>query len=148
MDISLDLLLPRETASVPATRKILDASLQALGVDEQIRDDIEVMLTEACTNVIKHARHGDDYTVRAAIHDERCVIKVIDSGRGFDAEQIPEPDPISEAGRGLMIIRSLADDVRFDSYPEDGALVALEKHLDYAAGSIGGRLADSGSPQS
>ncbi|MBO2457308.1 ATP-binding protein [Actinomadura violacea] len=145
MDISLDLLLPRETASVPATRKILDASLQALGVDEQIRDDIEVMLTEACTNVIKHARHGDDYTVRAAIHDERCVIKVIDSGRGFDAEQIPEPDPVSEAGRGLMIIRSLADDVRFDSYPEDGALVALEKHLDYAAGSIGGRLADTGS---
>ncbi|KAB2375411.1 ATP-binding protein [Actinomadura montaniterrae] len=148
MDISLDLLLPRETASVPATRKILDASLQALGVDEHIRDDIEVMLTEACTNVIKHARHGDDYTVRAAIHDERCVIKVIDSGRGFDAERIPEPDPVSEAGRGLMIMRSLADDVRFDSYPEDGALVALEKHLDYAAGSIGGRLADTRSPQS
>ncbi|MEU9025901.1 ATP-binding protein [Actinomadura sp. NPDC048394] len=148
MDISLDLLLPRETASVPATRKILDASLQALGVDEHIRDDIEVMLTEACTNVIKHARHGDDYTVRASIHDERCVIKVIDSGRGFDAERIPEPDPVSEAGRGLMIMRSLADDVRFDSYPEDGALVALEKHLDYAAGSIGGRLADTRSPQS
>lgn len=147
MDISLDLLLPRETASVPATRKILDASLQALGVAEDIRDDIEVMLTEACTNVIKHARRGDDYTVRAAIHDERCVIKVIDSGRGFDAARVPEPDAGSEAGRGLMIMRSLADDVRFDSYPEDGALVALEKHLDYAAGSIGGRLAESRTPQ-
>ncbi|GAA2155437.1 ATP-binding protein [Actinomadura napierensis] len=147
MDISLDLLLPRETASVPATRKILDASLQALGVDEHIRGDIEIMLTEACTNVIRHARHGDDYTVRAAIHDERCVIKVIDSGGGFDAERVPEPDPVSEHGRGLMIMRSLADDVRFDSYPEDGALVALEKHLDYAAGSIGGRLADTRSPK-
>ncbi|GAA0214363.1 hypothetical protein GCM10009527_007660 [Actinomadura nitritigenes] len=147
MDISLDLLLPRETASVPATRKILDASLQALGVAENIRDDIEVMLTEACTNVIKHARRGDDYTVRAVIHDERCVIKVIDSGRGFDAARVPEPDAGAETGRGLMIMRSLADDVRFDSYPEDGALVALEKHLDYAAGSIGGRLAESRSPQ-
>jgi anti-sigma regulatory factor (Ser/Thr protein kinase) len=147
MDISLDLLLPRETASVPATRKILDASLQALGVDQHIRDDIEVMLTEACTNVIRHARHGDDYTVRAAIHDERCVIKVIDSGKGFDAARVPEPDPISEAGRGLMIMRSLADDVRFDTYREDGALVALEKHLDYDAGSLGGRLTDTRSPQ-
>lgn len=58
MEISLDLQLPRDAASVPATRRLLDAALAALGVEDQIRDDIEVMLTEACTNVIKHAEHG------------------------------------------------------------------------------------------
>ncbi|WP_131741471.1 ATP-binding protein [Actinomadura roseirufa] len=141
MEISLDLLLPRDAASVPATRRILDSALRALGVDDQICGDIEVMLTEACTNVIRHATEGDDYTVRVTILDRRCVIKVIDSGGGFDPGGVPDPDPGAEEGRGLLIIRTLADDVRFTSFPEDGALVALEKDLEYGEDSLGGRLA-------
>ncbi|GAA4291439.1 hypothetical protein GCM10023178_64450 [Actinomadura luteofluorescens] len=140
MEITMDLVLPRDVASVPATRKLLDAALAALGVEGHIRDDIEMMLTEACTNVIKHAEHGADYTVRATIQDRRCVIKVIDSGTGFDAALVPLPDPAAEQGRGLMIMRALADDVRFASFPEDGALVALEKHLSYGEDSLGGLL--------
>ncbi|MFD0684718.1 ATP-binding protein [Actinomadura fibrosa] len=146
MEISLDLLLPRDSASVPATRKILDASLQVLGVDEQIRGDIELMLTEACTNVLRHAARGDGYTVRATIQDRRCVIKVIDAGTGFDASSVPDADPNAEHGRGLTIMRSLADDVRFRSFPEDGALVALEKNLRYGENSLGGMLADAETP--
>ncbi|MES9542289.1 MULTISPECIES: ATP-binding protein [unclassified Actinomadura] len=147
MEITMDLVLPRDVASVPATRKLLDAALAALGVEGHIRDDIEMMLTEACTNVIKHAEHGADYTVRAMIQDRRCVIKVIDSGTGFDAARFAPPDPSAENGRGLMIMRALADDVRFASFPEDGALVALEKRLTYGEDSLGGLLtADSELP--
>ncbi|GAA1797474.1 ATP-binding protein [Actinomadura chokoriensis] len=147
MEISLDLQLPRDAASVPATRRLLDAALTALGVEDHIRDDIEMMLTEACTNVIKHAEHGADYTVRATIQDCRCVIKVIDSGTGFDAERVPRPELSAEHGRGLLIMQSLADDVRFCSFPEDGALVSLEKRLTYGEDSLGGLLtADSRVP--
>ncbi|GGV24698.1 hypothetical protein GCM10010182_54140 [Actinomadura cremea] len=145
MEISLDLLLPRDAASVPTTRRILDAALQALGVEEQICGDIELMLSEACTNVIEHAENGTDYTVRATIQDRRCLIKVIDSGHGFDADRVAEPEPGAEHGRGLMIMRSLADDVRFRNFTDDGALVALEKRLSYGEGSLGGLLvAESG----
>lgn len=140
MEISLDLQLPRDAASVPATRRLLDAALAALGVEDHIRDDIEVMLTEACTNVIKHAEHGADYTVRATIQGRRCVIKVIDSGIGFDAGSILRPEASAEHGRGLLIMRSLADDVRFRSFAEDGALVSLEKRLSYGEDSLGGVL--------
>ncbi|NDU74713.1 hypothetical protein GWI34_19085 [Actinomadura sp. DSM 109109] len=140
MQITMDLVLPRDVASVPATRKLLDAALAALGVEGHIREDIEMMLTEACTNVIKHAEHGADYTVRATIQDRRCVIKVIDSGGGFDEARVPAPEPAGENGRGLMIMRALADDVRFASFPEDGALVALEKRLSYGEDSLGGLL--------
>lgn len=147
MEISLDLLLPRDAASVPATRRLLDAALTALGVDDQIRGDIEVMLTEACTNVIRHAERGADYTVRAVIQGRRCLIKVIDAGRGFDPEGVPDPDPAAERGRGLLIMRSLADDVRFRTLPEDGVLVAMEKRLRYASDSLGVLLtADSAVP--
>jgi anti-sigma regulatory factor (Ser/Thr protein kinase) len=140
VEISLDLLLPRDAASVPATRRLLDAALAALGVEEHIRDDIEMMLTEACSNVIRHADHGARYTVRATIQDRRCTIKVIDSGTGFDAGRVPLPDLSAEHGRGLLIMQSLADEVRFASFPEDGALVSLEKRLSYGENSLGGLL--------
>ena len=152
MEISLDLLLPRDAASVPASRRLLDAALTALGVEDQIRDDIEVMLTEACTNVIRHAEHGAHYTVRATIQDRNCMIRVIDSGPGFDAERVPHPhpDPVDEQGRGLLIMKALADDVRFCSVSQDGALVTLEKHLRYGRDTLGGLLTtgafDEGAP--
>lgn len=147
MEISLDLLLPRDAASVPATRRLLNAALTALGVEEDIRVDIGVMLTEACTNVIKHAEHGALYTVRASIQDRRCQIKVIDCGTGFDAAGIPSPEPAAENGRGLMIMQTLADGVRYRTFLQDGAQVSLEKNLRYGEDSLGGLLlADSRVP--
>ncbi|MFC6935678.1 ATP-binding protein [Actinomadura yumaensis] len=131
MELNLDIRLPRDSVSVPAVRGLLEASLRSLGVLAPIREDIELMLTEACTNVIKHAQDGDDYTVRVTIMNARCILKVIDTGTGFDADEVPEPSPHAEHGRGLMIIQALADDVRFRSFPHNGALVALEKRLRY-----------------
>lgn len=144
VEINLELRLPGDTTSVPAARRLLDASLAALGVDEPICGDIELMLTEACTNVIRHARAGDDYTVRATIVDERCVIRVIDSGRGVDENAVAAAAtpaaPTAESGRGLQIMRALADDVRFHAFPDRGSLVALEKHLRYREDSLGSRM--------
>ncbi|MCP2339552.1 ATP-binding protein [Actinomadura rupiterrae] len=144
MEITLDLRLPRDSTSVPAARRLLDASLGVLGVDEPIRGDIELMLTEACTNVIRHAQAGDDFTVRVSILDTRCVIRVIDSGRGIDSRTVAtaeEPAALTaESGRGLQIMRALADDVRFRNFPDSGSLVALEKHLIYRQDSLGSRM--------
>ncbi|WP_158588011.1 ATP-binding protein [Actinomadura logoneensis] len=144
VEINLELRLPGDSTSVPAARRLLDASLDTLGVDEPIRGDIELMLTEACTNVIRHAGAGDEYTVRVTIVDERCVIRVIDSGRGVDAEAVEKAgrsaSPTAESGRGLQIMRALADDMRFHTFPDHGSLVALEKHLKYGANSLGSRM--------
>ena len=147
MEINFDLRFPRDAASVPAIRRLLDASLDVLGVEEPIRGDIRLMLTEACGNVVQHARAGDAYTVRVLIMDERCVIKVIDHGRGFDPARLTVtrsvPDPDAEHGRGMLIMQSLADEVRLHSYPEHGVLVSLEKKLHYGGDTLGHRLAHS-----
>jgi anti-sigma regulatory factor (Ser/Thr protein kinase) len=149
VEINLDLRLPRDAASVPAVRRLLDASLDVLGVEEPIRGDIRLMLTEACGNVIQHASEGEAYTVRVLILDDRCVIKVIDRGLGFDPgrpvlETATAPDPAAEHGRGMLIMQTLADEVRLHSFPEHGALVALEKRLRFGGGTLGRRLADTG----
>ncbi|NBE97652.1 ATP-binding protein [Nonomuraea sp. KC401] len=140
METTIALRLPRDAASVPLIREMLDGTLRSLGVDPQVRDDIELMLTEACSNVIKHAAPSDDYRVYAIVDDERCVIQVVDHGGGFDPRKIVDHGPGAEHGRGLQIMRALADDIRFANKGQDGAMVCLEKRLRYAPGAAGSHL--------
>ncbi|WP_049563347.1 ATP-binding protein [Nonomuraea sp. SBT364] len=137
MEATIALRLPRDAASVPLIRRLFDGTLRSLGVEPQIRDDIELMLSEACSNVIRHAEPSDEYMVSAGVHDDLCVIRVVDTGDGFDPEAVKPSSPGAEHGRGLQIMRALADDVRFINKPEEGAVVCLEKRLRYSPGAAG-----------
>ena len=55
MEVKVVLYLPRDAASVPVSRQVLDGCLQTLGVTPDTRADIASALSEACANVIKHA---------------------------------------------------------------------------------------------
>ena len=146
MEIKFTLQLPRDAMSVPVVRRVLNASMQTLGVAEDCLTDIQLALTEACTNVLDHAVDGDEYEVVAGLDDNVCVIEVIDAGRGFDADALgrAEADPTAEQGRGLQLIRALVDLVHFRSRPEAGMIVHLEKQLQFTDGSPLQRLADRG----
>ncbi|MFI7538177.1 ATP-binding protein [Streptosporangium sp. NPDC049376] len=137
MEATITLRLPRDAASVPVIRQLLDAALRALGVEPQVREDILLMLSEACSNVIQHAIPSDDYMVSTELFSDRCVIKVIDTGEGFDFSGTRAPSPTSEHGRGLLIMRALADDIRFTSRPERGSVVCLEKNLRFVQDAPG-----------
>ncbi|MEU7001859.1 ATP-binding protein [Nonomuraea sp. NPDC046570] len=140
MEATISLRLPRDAASVPMIRQMFDGTLRSLGVVAPIRDDIELMLSEACSNVIRHAGRSEEYTVTAGVYDDRCVIKVVDTGAGFDPQAVGEPGPTAEGGRGLQIMRALADDVHFTNRREHGVVVCLEKKLRFVAGAPGRHL--------
>lgn len=146
MEIRFTLQLPRDALSVPVVRRVLNSSMTTLGVKEECLEDIEVALTEACTNVLDHAADGDEYEVVAGVNDANCVIEVIDRGRGFDAEGLGnlEAEPTAEQGRGIQLIRALVDKVHFRSRPETGTIVHLEKQLLFNDGSPVVKLAERG----
>lgn len=147
MEMRFALQLPRDALSVPVVRRVLDNSLRTLGVAEECRTDIEVALTEACTNVLDHAVSDEEYEVVAGVADGDCVIDVVDAGRGFDADGYghDEADHGAEAGRGIQLIRALVDQVHFRTPPEtDGTVVHLEKTLVYDDDAPFKRLADRG----
>lgn len=143
MEVKFTLQLPRDALSVPVVRRVLNSSMRTLGVEEECLTDIEVALTEACTNVLDHAVEGDEYEVVAGLNDSSCVIDVVDAGHGFDAEHLghSEADPSSEEGRGIQLIRALVDRVKFESRSEAGTIVRLEKRLDFVDGSVLQKLA-------
>jgi len=97
VEIRLTLALPREELSVPAVRRVLAASMKALGVTEQTIADIEVALSEACTNVLDHAGGGSEYEVSAGIDGSMCVIEVIDRGPGFGSDGKGMADAATQA---------------------------------------------------
>jgi serine/threonine-protein kinase RsbW len=144
VEIKFTLQLPRDALSVPVVRRVLNSSMRTLGVAEDCLTDIEIALTEACTNVLDHAAQGDEYEIVAGLDDNCCVIEVVDTGRGFDAERLghAEADPSAEEGRGIQLIRTLVDKVHFRSRAESGMIVHLEKELHFVDGSPLQRLAD------
>jgi serine/threonine-protein kinase RsbW len=83
------LVFPRETISVPVMRRVLGGILDRLGVDEDCVADLLLAVTEACTNVLRHSGPGHRYEVVALVGRNRCVIEVVDNGRGFDPAALP-----------------------------------------------------------
>ena len=131
MEFKLTLALPRDEYSVPVARNVLKSSLKILGVAPEVIHDIELALTEACTNVLDHAVDSDEYEVSAGIDGRLCVIEVIDRGQGFDGSSkgLADAAPTAEDGRGIQLMRALVDKVTFTSRPQVGTVVHLEKEL-------------------
>ncbi len=71
-------------------RKVLGDTLIRLGVAEDCVGDLLLAVTEACTNVLRHAGSGRRYEVVARVSRDRCLVEVLDSGRGFDPAKAAE----------------------------------------------------------
>ena len=139
MRLELAVALPHERRSVPIARHIIRAAMANLGVSSSCMYDIEVALSEACTNVVQHASIKDKYEVRLNVDDDRCVLRVVDVGESPNRLRIPSAPPGAELehGRGLLLMRTLVDTVGFDSFPEQGTVVSLEKQLVYGEAADG-----------
>ena len=142
MEVKLTLALPRDHLSVPLARRILKTSLDSLGIDSDTVGDIELALTEACTNVLDHAHGDDDYEVSAGIIGDICIIEVVDKGTGFDGAEhgLQEAASQAETGRGVQLMRALMDKLEFQDRPTKGTVVHLEKRLTWQPGTPMARL--------
>jgi serine/threonine-protein kinase RsbW len=135
MELSLALTLPREEQTVPVARHIVRNAMQQVGIDETCVYDVELALSEACTNVLLHSGPGHQYIVRLDLEDELGVLRIVDAGHGFDSDRVPDALPEAERGRGLGMMEALVDRVDFISRPEVGTIVTIEKELRYTNGS-------------
>lgn len=127
--MTVRLHLPREAGSIPAVRRLLRCALAVLHVDHGSGDDLEIAITEACTNVIRHASGAESFEVCLDVVDNRCAVDVRDEGSGFDPTGMgaETPGTSSERGRGLYLIKALGENVRMHSVPRRGSLIHFEK---------------------
>ncbi len=99
--------------------------------DKNFASDVELCVSEACTNAIKYGMScemEDVITLYFQIHVDKLIIKVQDKGTGFNLNKLPDPDIKShpERGYGLYIIRSKMDDVQY-SKTDNGNFLTMIK---------------------
>ncbi|WP_327728835.1 ATP-binding protein [Streptomyces sp. NBC_00487] len=137
MSIWWSLHLRREAASVPLARRLLIGTMETAGVDPDVSYDLSIALSEACANAVEHGgavpagATTEAYRVTAYLDGEKCRIEVADSGPGFPHRHPVRPAHTdAESGRGLCLIRELADHVHIGNKPgRGGAIVSFDKIL-------------------
>lgn len=98
--------------------------------------DLGLAVGEALGNAVDHTHEGG-VLITATAYGDRVVVEVTDCGCGFLPATVPEHiDPASERGRGLRLMRLLADSVSI-SHKRAGAgmVVRLVKLYDCADGA-------------
>jgi serine/threonine-protein kinase RsbW len=133
--IQVDVLIPTHTKYLDLIGSIGERIAKELdsytGDKEALAYQLNLVLTEATANVIKHANdanHKD--TVRISIHifENILTIKVFDHGQGFDLSAVPEPDfdNPQEHGMGLFFIRSTMDSVTYVKNGDENRLEMIK----------------------
>jgi serine/threonine-protein kinase RsbW len=127
--------------SFPSDFKYLgavDAAIQDLArefaISENSINDMSTALIEACSNAIEHGnKFGKNKRVKVVLgfNGASVTARVCDEGDGFDFEEslsrAAPPDPMSERGRGLIIMRAFTDELKFSYKKKEGLCVELSK---------------------
>jgi serine/threonine-protein kinase RsbW len=87
-------------------------------------------------NAIKHGnklQKDKTVTVMITYKSGKIEITVKDEGEGFNPDKIADPlaeeNLMKEIGRGIFIVNSLIDDVKFQFPPEGGTKVTIIKNI-------------------
>ncbi len=134
MRFNCSLSLPQDVRMVPVARRFCENAMTEFGVTKTCSAEVALALTEAFANVVEHSGASNDFDIEIQLDDRVCVIRVLDSGSGFDAEgALPTtaPDPLAARGRGMFLMQALVDKIEFEPAPERGTVVRLVKHLDF-----------------
>ncbi|KAB0669764.1 ATP-binding protein [Oryzomonas sagensis] len=137
--IDIEIVVPNQTRYLSMIGKIGENVVRELdrfkGDREALAHHLNVVLTEAMVNAIKHANAADpskEIQIRISVSDQEICIKVYDSGQGFDLTSVPDPkfeaDQLGEKGRGIFIIRSLMDSVEYKK-ADGGNVLEMKKSL-------------------
>ena len=122
-DVEFCLVFPGEALSVPVMRRVLGDTLSRLGMDEACVGDILLAVTEACSNVVRHVGPGRRYEVVAHVGSTRCLLEIVDSGRGLESSRWSRRRPrIRRSARpGARIRRSVGPVARLRRHPSSPA---------------------------
>ena len=121
--------------STPAASRSLakDAVTAVSGFisDPDTLHDLDIVLTEACANVTRHAygEGGGPMEVRLRLSPGSSVeIEVVDWGKGFgDKVSFENAAPDSECGRGMFIICKLSDSCELKRRGKENILRVVKK---------------------
>ncbi|UCF18960.1 MAG: SpoIIE family protein phosphatase [Gemmatimonadota bacterium] len=142
MSNEIKLELPSDISIIDHVVKLLAAcarDYRSYGPRQLV--NLRVALSEALSNAILYGNEGDrnkKVRVRANVDAWNIKVQISDEGPGFDLGELPDPtrgEAIeASGGRGIFLLRRLADDV---VYNEIGNAVTLTLRSEWEEATIG-----------
>jgi serine/threonine-protein kinase RsbW len=121
-----DLILSKSISipSIPSNIKLVERFLldlhDVVGLEESVLDRIMISVTEIVNNGILHGNGCDPSKlvhVYCYCYQDRVEFIIRDEGDGFTPDELPDPldenNLLKEGGRGVLIVRSMMDEVSF-----------------------------------
>ena len=105
--------IPSGSEYVLLARLVVSCAGQIAGFGPEDVYDLKLAVTEAATNVIRHAAVGS-FRIEYRALPRTVEVTVTDAGGGFDAAALSS-SPGEHGGFGLAVIRSLVDEVALES---------------------------------
>jgi anti-sigma regulatory factor (Ser/Thr protein kinase) len=136
--LRLSLDLPEDKSFIRTSRLLSRCLLEDIGVKRVIIEDVEEIVSELCSNVIRHS-HGGKYLITLEYYQPKIVITVTDQGTGFNKAETPLPGtdrPDGSGGHriggfGIVLLEGLSDKIDFSETDPHGSTVRVEKNLLY-----------------
>jgi serine/threonine-protein kinase RsbW len=136
----IEMKIPAKPEFVGVIRLTLSGVASRMGFDYDAIEDLKIAASEAITNAVQHAYHGEngEVVIGFAVHKDRLELMVADSGESFDFHktrselgpyaQDESVEFLREGGLGLYLIESLMDEVKIQ-YTK-GVTVMMTKFLE------------------
>ena len=128
---------PSKTNQVAVADEFLESWLRDHGVSEDTVANLAIAITELVNNAIIHGNklQADKMvTLEMKVVNNVIEASVTDQGVGFKVDNVPDPlaeeNLLKEIGRGIFIVKSMMDDVKYEFPPEGGTKVTVVKSID------------------
>lgn len=134
-DVLLDLRIPAVAARLCDLRNALRRALDDFGVEPALRDQLVLVVDEACANIIRHAygtQSSGCIRLRLSHDADALVFELSDDAPSVDPDRV-RPEPLGECragGLGVALIDTVMDSWHIEPQPEGrGNLLVMRKGL-------------------
>ena len=134
---AIRMVIDSELSNVSLMAVAVNRICSQLGMDDVLSFQMELCVSEAATNSIRHAyggRSGHEVSLLLSVEAERLILECSDTGKPMGPEQVQrltrgceirdhQEGHLPEGGRGLQIMHDLMDQV---CYLQDGRFNRLQ----------------------
>lgn len=129
----MSLKIPSILENIRIIESFIDNAKEQFQFSDDIYGNILIAVTESVNNAILHGNKEikeKNVHLTLVVDDSNIYFTVEDEGTGFDYNGLPDPTAPENmetlGGRGIFLIKNLADEVKFH---ENGRIVALTFYI-------------------
>lgn len=134
----INIEIPAKTEYLAIARLVTSLVCQREGFSTEKNEDIMIAVAEAFINAVKHAYQNNHKQIRRTnlrymLYRDKLAIVIKDFGKGFDPCFVQlyvkraDTERPERVGLGIFLIKTLMDEVEYDSSPATGTQVRITK---------------------